>query len=355
LTLKLGYVSAGQEFRRVTVLSPLSSEVDKENIEVAWRPNAIISLGAGHHNLLQPVDEKGGMEAASVNEALVNFNVAKLYFGAGFFGSKVEGRSTAGSNFYVGRRFRQRIDAAFNYFESRPNNGELTTIASATVRENLFQRVSLLQLVTRSNGQTTAALGGEFVTNRLHVRVDYQNVYLPFRPDKPFEQALAFNGVVRVAGPFEVTAASNLAPDGHVRYTLGIGTYLYRSQGMVSWSRQDTYAFPKYLVQGTVKDPTGVPVSGAALHIDGEVAYSDDDGHFMLRIRKKHMCRLTVAPDEFLSNDYFAVVDAPSTVLADLEEKAGNVNIVVKRVRRPAPLTPQPSVAATSGKGTSKK
>ena len=82
------------------------------------------------------------------------------------------------------------------------------------------------------------------------------------------------NAAIRLFGPLQVTAASNVAPDGHIRYTFGLATFLYRTQGMVSWGSQQTYAFPKFLVQGVVKDTQGNPIQGAALHIAGEAVYS---------------------------------------------------------------------------------
>ena len=70
---------------------------------------------------------------------------------------------------------------------------------------------------------------------------------------------------LRVAGPWQVTAASNVAPDGHLRYSFGTSTYLYRLRGMMT-AQPETFSIAKYLVQGIVKDDHGVAVEGAALH-----------------------------------------------------------------------------------------
>ena len=345
MSLRLGYIATGSNFRRVTVFSPLTSEVERENIEFAYRANSFISFAAGHHNLLQPIDTKSPMVRVAVNEALVNFSLAKLYFGTGVFQSRLMGRNTVGTNLYVGHRFGQRLETNVNYFASRPQNEPKTTMLTLSLRESLFQRFSLLQLISRSDGQTTAALGGQMITNRFNVQVDYQNVYLPLRPEHPFQQALALNAAIRLLGPLQVTVASNIAPDGHIRYSFGLATFLYRYQGMVSWGSQQTYSFPKFVVQGVVKDVQGNPVQGAALHIAGEVIYSDDVGRFLLRLRKRQDCPLQVTPDEFLSNDYFEVVQAPAIVQAQLEEGAKDIEIVLRRV--PPPHT-QPVVTTTA-------
>jgi hypothetical protein len=157
---------------------------------------------------------------------------------------------------------------------------------TGTFRETLSPRFSLLQLVTHANGQWNLAYGGQFVTNRFSVRADYQNVYLPLRPDRPFEQALSLNASVRVIGPVQLTVASSVAPDGNIRYTFGGSTYLYRYGGLAPWQSRgpESYSFPKYLVRGVVHDEQGNPIGGAALRINGEIVYSDDSGRFLVAV-----------------------------------------------------------------------
>jgi hypothetical protein len=202
------------------------------------------------------------------------------------------------------------------------------------VRENFSSRFSLLQLISRTGGQTTFAFGGDFTSNRLLLRADYQNVYLPFRPNRPFEQALALNVALRVAGPFQVTAASNVAPDGHLRYSFGASTYLYRFRGMTS-AQSDSFFIAKYLVQGVVKDDHGLSVEGAALHIGKQVVYTDSSGRFLVRFSKRGPFALSVAPEEFITNGVYEAVSAPSEVKAATEDSATDVEVVVRRVAPP--------------------
>ena len=203
---------------------------------------------------------------------------------------------------------------------------------SGTIRENLSSRLSLLQLISRTAGQTTVSFGGTFTSNRLMLQADYQNVYLPFRPDHPFEQALALNSAIRVVGPMQMTVASNVDPTGHVRYTFGMSTYLYRVNGMISSSRSDSFSIAKFVVQGTVKDDKGDPVEGAALRIGKETVYSDSTGGFLVRMGKHGPFPLSVVPEEFIANGIYEAVSAPSSVRAELDDAAGNVEIVIRRV-----------------------
>ena len=341
IAFKSSYVITGDSFRRVTVISPMMSEVNKGNVEMLYKPNQFVSLTTGHENILEPLTFGGPMQQASVNQLSADFHVERFYFGSGLFQSDAEGRRVEGTNFYGGRRIGQKLEVNANYFESKPQStatlpGQRTTVLSGTVRESFSSRFSLLQLVSRSDGQTTFGFGGDFTSNRLMLRADYQNVYLPFRPERPFEQALALNVAFRVAGPLQVTGASNVAPDGHLRYTFGASTYLYRFGGLIAnVNTPDSFSIAKYLVQGIVKDDQSNPVEGAALHIGKQIVYTDSSGHFMVRFSKRGPFPLSVAPEEFITNGFYQVVSAPSQVRAEPEDNSSEVQVVIRRI--PAP------------------
>ena len=331
LIFRTSYVLTGNSFQRISLASPLSSEVNKGNVQMLYKPLDFVSITAGHQNLLQPVTLGGAMQQATVNQLSADFHVERFYFGSGLFSSSSFGLRTQGTNLYVGRRFGRRLEINENWFQSKSEGKPSSTILSGTIRENLSSRLSLLQLISRTNGQTTFAFGGDFTSNRLMLQADYQNLYLPFRPDHPFEQALALNASVRVIGPMQITAASNVDPTGHVRYTFGMSTYVYRMSGMMS-GHSETFSIAKFLVQGVVKDEQGNPVEGAALRIGKEVVYSDSTGAFLVRMGKHGPFPLSVVPDEFITNGVYETVSAPSTVRAETDDAAVNLEIVIRRV-----------------------
>lgn len=335
LAFKSGYVITGDEFRRITVNSPTASEVTKGNIQMLYKPNDYLSVTTGHENILEPITVGGPMQQATVDQLSADLRVQRFYVGSGLFTSHVFGRRTQGTNFYIGRRIGQRFEVNTNYFDSRTQNGGSISIISGTIRENFSSRFSLLQLVSRTAGQNTFAFGGDFTSNRLMLHADYQNVYLPFRPSRPFEQALALNVAFRVTGPMQLTAGSNVAPDGHLRYSLGVSTYLYRFRGIMNANSPDTFSMAKYVIQGVVKDDQGSPVEGAALHIAKEVAYSDSTGHFMVRFSRRGPFPLSVALDEFITTGIYEVVSAPAEVRAESEDSVSDIEIVVRHVRPP--------------------
>jgi hypothetical protein len=336
LAFKSSYVVTGDMFRRVTVISPESSEANKGNVQMLYRPNDHMSITTGHENILEPITVGGPMQGASVDQVSTDLHVHRFYFGTGLFASKASVGNTRGTNLYVGRRIGQRFEVNTNYFDSRSNNGSSTSILSGTVRENFSSRFSLLQLISRTAGQTTFAFGGDFTSNRLLVRADYQNVYLPFRPQRPFQQALSLNVSLRVSGPLQITAASNVAPDGRLRYSIGVSTYLYRVRGMVmNANSPDSFSISKYVIQGVVLDDQGAPVEGAALHIGRQLAYTDSSGRFLLRLSKRGPFPFSIAPEEFITNGVYQVVSAPSEVHSESEDGATDVQVVVRRVPLP--------------------
>jgi hypothetical protein len=341
LIFRTSYVLTGNSFQRISLASPLSSEVNKGNVQLLYKPLEFVSLTAGHENLLEPVTLGGRMQQATVNQLSADFHVKGFYFGSGRFSSTSSGLSTQGTNLYAGRRFGRLLEVNENWFQSKSQGQPGSTILSGTIRGNFSSRLSLLQLISRTNGQTTFAFGGDFTSNRLMLQADYQNVYLPFRPDHPFEQALALNASVRVIGPMQITAASNVDPTGHLRYTFGMSTYVYRMSGMMS-ARSETFSIAKFLVQGVVKDDQGNPVEGAALRIGKEVVYSDSTGAFLARMGKHGPFPLSVVPEEFIINGVYETVSAPSTVRAETDDAAANLEIVIRRV----PLQPMKSVAS---------
>jgi hypothetical protein len=331
LIFRTSYVLTGNSFQRISLASPLSSEVNKGNAQMLYKPADFVSFTAGHENLLEPVTLGGAMQQATVNQLSADFHVEKFYFGSGLFASSSSGLNTQGTNVYVGRRFGRLLEVNENWFQSKSQNEPSSRVLSGTIRENFSSRLSLLQLISRTNGQTTFAFGGDFTSNRLMLQADYQNVYLPFRPDHPFEQAMALNASVRVVGPMQITAASNVDPTGHLRYTFGMSTYVYRMSGMMS-AHSETFSIAKFMVQGIVKDDQGNPVEGAALHIGKEVVYSDSTGTFLARMGKHGPFPLSVVPEEFITNGAYETVSAPSSVRAEADEAAVNVEIVIRRI-----------------------
>src|SRR4051812_9374807 len=271
LALRAAYIAEGTNFQRMQVPSPVATEPEKANVSVAYRISRHLGVRGSHENILQPASQNQPTLRATLDEAYTNLNIARFDIGGGLVDSRTSGHTNLGLNVYATRAINRLITINGNFYQSRPDTGSASNTFTSTVREQVNQKLALTQTVIRSNGQTTASFGGEFVTNRLNAFVGYQTVYVPFRPDNAFQQALNFNVRLSLPGNMQLTAGSFVDPQGKVRYTLGVGTYLYRISGMVGPAPSpQSFRFPKFVSEGIVVDPNGQPVEGAAIHVDGK-------------------------------------------------------------------------------------
>jgi hypothetical protein len=334
ISAKAAYVEAGNQFRRIGVRVPLSSEMDRENILVTLRPKPFLSLSAGRQNFLQPTDRVGPGIRGTVNQYMASLAAGHFTLNGAIFKSHSPGAANTGTSVSIGRGIAGWLHLRASLFHSRPAHASSVTSFLATLREVISPRLSLLQLVNYSNGQTSVSFGGNFISNRISIGVDYQTVYVPFRTGNQFKQVIALNLRLQPFGNFQLNGGTFVAPDGTVKYTVYGNTYFYRGPlGAASPTAMTLY---KYIVRGKVVDVEGRPVRGAALRIDGDLAFTDSRGDFFVRKRKSKAYRLEVLPDQFLIPGSFQVVSAPTSVRAAPEEKATEITVVVRRLTPPS-------------------
>jgi hypothetical protein len=100
--------------------------------------------------------------------------------------------------------------------------------------------------------------------------------------------------------------------------------------------------FYSNVARGRVVDPSGEPVSGAAIQIGKNLVFSDTAGTFLVRLKSQGELPLTVSLDDFATPGTFAVVSAPPTVRVTPEDDAQIYKIVVKRVPATSASQPKP-------------
>jgi hypothetical protein len=332
ISVKAAYVGAGNQFRRIVVPQPLLAEVDRENILVVLRPKPFVSVTAGHQNFLQPLTQRTPGIRATVDQLRLNLYLARFRFGVGKFGSRVVGVSSTGSTLSLGRDILGRLQVDANLFHNRPGLGPTSTVLVGTLREVVSPRLSLLQVVTNSNGRPTMSFGGNFLSNRITVGVEYQTLYVPFRTGNQFKQALVLNLRLNPFGNVQVNAGTFVAPDGSVKYTVSGSEFLYRNGGISGGPPPTTGRIHKFVVHGRVVDEQGAPLAGATLRVDGEVAFTDSQGEFFVRKSKRRSYDFHVLPNEFLTPGRFEVISAPEKVTAEPEDMAKEISVVVRRL-----------------------
>jgi hypothetical protein len=344
MTLKTAYIRAGDQFRRITVEQPLSSEVDRENVMLTLRPTSSLTLTAGRQNFLQPFTQGAAGIRGTVNQYSTTFSAAQFYLSAALFDSQVTGLRSRGTSFSAGRDITSTVHVNANYLWNRAGNTPALTSLLATFREKISPRLSLLQLVNHSQGRTAVSFGGNVVSNRVSVGVEYQTLYLPFRTGNQFRQALVLSFQLHPFGNVHLNAGSYVAPDGTVRYTAYAGTFLYHGN-LAAQPGSPNIDLYKYIVRGRVVDEKGNPVRGAALKVDGDMVFSDSDGAFFSRKRRPAMFRIEVLLDQFIVAGNFELVSAPTAAKAEADELAREITIVVRRIRRASHPTAEAGTA----------
>jgi hypothetical protein len=224
------------------------------------------------------------------------------------------------------------VDATLTQFRTTGDISSESYVGA--LREALGPRFGLVQVFSRSGGQTAVKVGGSFLSNPIALGVDYDTTYAPFSPTSPFVQALALNARVLVKDT-QLQFATYTLPNGATRYTISGSRTFYRG-GSGSARPSNGYRMAKYIVRGKVIDMAGEPVRGAALRVDKDDVLTDDAGRFFVRSPNTRPHRLEVTTDAFVTPGHFEVVDAPTLVSPETDENAADVIIAVRRVDGPA-------------------
>ena len=330
--VKAGYIQAGSGFRRITTPSVFASEPDRENILVTVKPYSSLVLTAGHENFLAPQGSLNlPFQRASVDQLQSSFDVDKFRLGAGLFESHGPAGRNVSDGFTVSRSITRNIDATASYYQNLSGPQPRTSYLISTVHETISPKLSLLQVINRTQGNTNFLFGGSYTTNRLSVSVDYQTLYMPFLAN-PLVTGVGITLHLKLWGGVQVNGETFRSPDGKLRYTGSISTLLTPRFHLAGGQDRNAPKMGDYVVQGHVRDEHGSPVEGAAILIGEQTVFSNAAGEFFLRSNKPRQLALTVLTEEFLTPLHFTVVSAPPTVSAAPEESATDILIVLHPV-----------------------
>jgi len=146
-------------------------------------------------------------------------------------------------------------------------------------------------------------------------------------------------------GRYATSLNTTFMPDGSVNYIATAATYLYFGQFGGMQPNLVQTQLGKFVIKGRVVDEDGQPVDGAAIDFEGDLAFSNPEGQFLLRVGRPRDYRLTVRFEEFLLPGKWQVVAAPATVKALPEDRAVSHDIVLRRVipAQPADSTVAPT------------
>jgi len=331
LDVRASLVGMGDRFRRTGVPTTAQSEADRENLLVTWRPQEGFSLGVGRQHFRQDSVLPGAPDRATLNQVFGSARLFGTNIAAGVFDSRTAGAQSVSSYLSASRdvtRWLQTDVYLLRVWSPEPSR---STTPIIRFREFLSPRVSLLQVVTRANGRTTASFGGAITSGLTSLGLDYQVVHTPFRPTQPFVQTVALN--IRIPlGTYRLNATSFVSPDGRVNYTGSASTFFYAGDVLTGPARPVEIKFERYIVQGTVVDESGTPVDGAAIEVGNALVFTDSRGRFFHRVSSTRAIPLRVLLDDFIATGQFEVVEVPASATPGTERESIPVRIVVRRV-----------------------
>jgi hypothetical protein len=332
LSLKAGYYSASDQFRRVTAPSVYASELDRENIVAVMKLSSGAVVTLGHENFLQPqgTDPSAPYLRATVNQAQGSFDVAQFRLGAGLFQSHSTVASNVAEDFSVARRITNNIDLGISYFRTLAGPNPSISDLSTTIRETVSPKLSLLQVVNYSQGRTNVQFGGSYVTNRVAVSVDYQTLFMPFLVN-PFSQGVSISLRVRLFKSVQANVQTFRSADGHLHYTAWGDMLLTNKFRAIRSNGDDPFKHLRYVVRGHVQDQAGRPIEGAAIRIGQQLVFTNEDGEFFVRFNKAGTPTLEVVLTEFQNPASFRLASALPAVKVLPEALAPDVEIVLER------------------------
>ncbi len=333
MMLDASYALAGNAFRRVLVATPQLSENDKENIRFELHPASNFRIVVSRNNYLAYISPTA-VESAMVQGLGAGASLAGFMLDGSLFDSSSSFGKSSAMSLGAQRMLTRHLEAGVDFLRSGLAKNASQHSLIGNLREILNSRFSLNQVISHNNGQTTVDFGGAFVSNFLTVSVDYQPVFLPFVQSSggQFKQVMVVGLHFQLPHGVQFNMDTNVTPLGQVRYTAYGSTYLYHGLGNASPGTSFSGAFLQNIVRGEVLDPDGNPIPGAALQIGKELAISDSEGNFMVRVKKGGELNLQVAFDEFTAPGRYVIVQAPQTVKATREDSAQEYSIVLRRL-----------------------
>ena len=128
MDMKAEYVEAGSQFHRAALDAPLTSEPDRENINVTVRPASFLSFGAGRNNYLSPVTGSVTEVRSDVNSVSGAVRVLGTGISASLYQSSFEGASNDATAYSADRKIFSRLHANSSYMESRPSDAPIDEV-----------------------------------------------------------------------------------------------------------------------------------------------------------------------------------------------------------------------------------
>jgi hypothetical protein len=337
--LTTSYSEVGSTFERVSGVTTNTPERVGLNVRWQYQPMRKLQFNAAHENLLSPtliqdqLPQRVSLDSVSMATMLKGFHL-----GGGLSTSSSGVLHATTESASVSRNVSSNITASGSLLRI-DNQYQTTNILIGSVQERISPRLMLNQGISSQSNNKNFTWGARWISNRFTIGVQQDMLYTPLAGGfngTPYTSMWSVNLVTQLPRAMRLHTDSFVDPSGKVRYTAWIdGIGLSRGSEQIPHAVRASANFARFVVTGTVQDTDGQPVFGMAVQVDGQVAFTDNTGRFLLRFRKGLTYPLAVLPDRSLSPQYYEVVQAPVSVLAETNDIAHPVIIVVRRAAIP--------------------
>lgn len=343
LDARASLVGSGRGFQRIAVPIPGQTEVDGLNFSATAHPTDALYVGVGRQRFRR--DTAGGpSQVASSSSATAGLTVMDTRLMASVFRSEVDTNVSYATAIGAGRAFGSRFSAEYYFLANRGPSGSMRS-SLLQLRETISPRLRLSQHLSYDGRAPRAAFGGALLFPFGTLNLDYQLQHIPFDLVKPFQQTLSISASLQL-GDYKTSVSSQVDERGRVAYSATGSTFLYLNEAGGVQPRTVGVSLERFVVRGVVKDEAGNPVEGAAIDVEGQVAYTSRNGEFFVRVQRPRAYKLVVLLDEFLGIETYTVVSQPETAEAAKADNAVPAVIVLKRAPRGQPAAKPPEPAA---------
>jgi hypothetical protein len=329
------YIGSGNDFQRIRVLSPLLPERTGSNLRLRLSPLANLNIQLDHQNIQVPQFASIPSERAALDSATVSTDLDGVALSGSLTASRAGGLESRTQLLSVTRRIGSRLTAFGSAVRISQTNRPPELLEIMTAEERIMPRLSIRETLNHTAGRTSTGWGGQFLSNRLTLGLDYETVFSPLAGGfggRSFLQAWMVNVGIALPGGIRLHYQNFVDPFGKVRYTAYASGVRYARDETPAVDRQNTpVSLYRFIVRGIVQDEQGRPVWGIPVRVDGQTVFSDESGRFFLRLRENRQYPVSVLLDQSLSSAGWEVVSAPKEVLAEQQSAGPQVVVVLRR------------------------
>jgi hypothetical protein len=348
------FVNASKNFETVPGVRLMGSERVGANLRVHAKLTDNLNV-TGEHAKMRTLPEVSSTEVA--REAVLDSVFASYRWKETQF-SGMAATSESGplwTHTYTAtasrRLFSETVTTSAMFLRQELAGREAINSVILSADEKITPQLTLTEGYNRNGSANTFSGGARFVSNFLTFGVGQQLYYSPLAGQNKLANVWTFNFGLRVYRNVRIHADSYVSESGNVRYTFWMDGLRFQRSAQDALPGAGQYSnmkFGKFVVRGVVVDDAGQPVWGVLVRVDGQSAYSDNAGLFVLHFNEGQSFPVTVLPEQSLSPSLYEVVSAPVSVRAETSDSAPIVRIILHKLKLQPAVPPVPAIKKRS-------